>query len=180
MTKGLGRAGLDRGWRMRGAGGRCAVTHEVAVIVEAALVAKPVRLEVRVFCEQDLLAGERFLPQIRAVEGVVITEELLAVGLLGLPRRISEDGVEAGMCGPDHIRKRQLPVKEPMGARECSHNLPGGRRWRRKLGGGGQCFEAVEGPEPQGTPGVKGRAQSGRRCVGGLGDSTAGDGVSTR
>ena len=100
---------------------RCCVACEVRLRAESGVVVQPVVLD-GFIVEIGRLPAYSLLLAIGAIERIDAGEELHGVRLGYVPRRVSEDGVEAGSRFPENVGELQFPVKEAhVGGYLCCH-----------------------------------------------------------
>ena len=90
------------------------VLDPVAHRLEVGVVVEPLPLDGWIALEELGLFADRFLLAVAAVERIEGGEELLAVRLGDVPRRIAEHGVEAVQAGVEDVGELQLPVEESL------------------------------------------------------------------
>ena len=138
------------------------VAHVVRLSPEPCVVVEPVALGGFVF-EVALLSSQGLLLAVGPIERVDVGEELLGYRLRDVPRRVAEDGVEAGgsVVGdfPEDIGKLQLPVEEAHLGRDAPGDGPGGVGGKGELARRRCLIDFVGRPEPARGPEVHGVLQ---------------------
>ncbi|MNT89015.1 hypothetical protein D3C72_2296680 [compost metagenome] len=68
------------------------------------------------------LLSQCILLAIGPIQWVMVGEELFGVGLLNLPRRVAQHGIETFLGCGEYIRKLQLPVEKAQTLSHCASN----------------------------------------------------------
>src|SRR5690606_31215498 len=98
------------------------------------------------------LPTQRLLLAEAGIGGLAATEELARAGLLDVPRRVGEHGVEAWLGAGEDLAKLERPVEEAQLVAQALHDLAGGFAGGVEIERRGGAGEEVGGPKPDGAP----------------------------
>ncbi len=110
------------------------VSNQVRLRAKVAVVVQPSLLDIGIGKVLGLpLDGLLFA--VRAIKGIDVGEELLRAWLRDVPRRVAENGIEAGPPCIEDVWKLQLPVEKALSHRQtlgCLHRVSQRRSQRRR------------------------------------------------